>query len=410
MKRLLLCMTVICIGMSVGFNLPNVYASSLRVEVDGREVAFPDELPYVDAATNLTMVPAKFVSEKLGAKAKWNGASNQISFLYKNDTITLGIGDNHAEVNGKTVTFGGGALVKNGRTMVPLRFISEAFHAQVEWQPKQNQVSIMTAVSNVPKGTWIWDSQVIVRDSDKAISFARERNVTTIYLQINTDMAPAIYESFVRSAKEQGIQVEALEGRPEWAYKKNQDKIKKFIAWVSAYNASVEAEARFAGLHFDIEPYRLSEWKKDNKVLLEGWMDNLRLIEKETKGNDLKITMDVPYWLNTIKVPGTDYSMSAWLLEKFDCLVIMNYRNHAVGKNGIVENAQAMLREASTLKKQIVIAVETVKSSEGPRTSFYAMSNEAMEKELQAAHNQLTCYASYAGFAVHDFKSWQVMK
>jgi len=410
MKRLLLCMTVICIGMSVGFNLPNVYASSLRVEVDGREVAFPDELPYVDAATNLTMVPAKFVSEKLGAKAKWNGASNQISFLYKNDTITLGIGDNHAEVNGKTVTFGGGALVKNGRTMVPLRFISEAFHAQVEWQPKQNQVSIMTAVSNVPKGTWIWDSQVIVRDSDKAISFARERNVTTIYLQINTDMAPAIYESFVRSAKEQGIQVEALEGRPEWAYKKNQDKIKKFIAWVSAYNASVEAEARFAGLHFDIEPYRLSEWKKDNKVLLEGWMDNLRLIEKETKGNDLKITMDVPYWLNTIKVPGTDYSMSAWFLEKFDCLVIMNYRNHAVGKNGIVENAQAMLREASTLKKQIVIAVETVKSSEGPRTSFYAMSNEAMEKELQAAHNQLTRYASYAGFAVHDFKSWQVMK
>jgi len=410
MKRLLLCMTVICIGMSVGFNLPNVYASSLRVEVDGREVAFPDELPYVDAATNLTMVPAKFISEKLGAKAKWNGASNQISFLYKNDTITLGIGDNHAEVNGKTVTFGGGALVKNGRTMVPLRFISEAFHAQVEWQPKQNQVSIMTAVSNVPKGTWIWDSQVIVRDSDKAISFAKERNVTTIYLQINTDMAPAIYESFVRSAKEQGIQVEALEGRPEWAYKKNQDKIKKFIAWVSAYNASVEAEARFAGLHFDIEPYRLSEWKKDNKVLLEGWMDNLRLIEKETKGNDLKITMDVPYWLNTIKVPGTDYSMSAWLLEKFDCLVIMNYRNHAVGKNGIVENAQAMLREASTLKKQIVIAVETVKSSEGPRTSFYAMSNEAMEKELQAAHNQLTRYASYAGFAVHDFKSWQVMK
>jgi len=403
-------MTVICIGMSVGFNLPNVYASSLRVEVDGREVAFPDELPYVDAATNLTMVPAKFISEKLGAKAKWNGASNQISFLYKNDTITLGIGDNHAEVNGKTVTFGGGALVKNGRTMVPLRFISEAFHAQVEWQPKQNQVSIMTAVSNVPKGTWIWDSQVIVRDSDKAISFAKERNVTTIYLQINTDMAPAIYESFVRSAKEQGIQVEALEGRPEWAYKKNQDKIKKFIAWVSAYNASVEAEARFAGLHFDIEPYRLSEWKKDNKVLLEGWMDNLRLIEKETKGNDLKITMDVPYWLNTIKVPGTDYSMSAWLLEKFDCLVIMNYRNHAVGKNGIVENAQAMLREASTLKKQIVIAVETVKSSEGPRTSFYAMSNEAMEKELQAAHNQLTRYASYAGFAVHDFKSWQVMK
>ncbi|KAF9116212.1 hypothetical protein BGX30_006014, partial [Mortierella sp. GBA39] len=102
--------------------------------------------------------------------------------------------------------------------------------------------------------------------------------------------------------------------------------------------------------------------------------------------------------------------MSAWMLEKFDSLVIMNYRNHALGGNGIVENAQAMLREASTLNKKIVIAVETVKSNEGPRVSFYSMSSDMMDKELQSAHNQLAHYASYAGFAIHDFKSWQDMK
>lgn len=101
---------------------------------------------------------------------------------------------------------------------------------------------------------------------------------------------------------------------------------------------------------------------------------------------------------------------SAFYLEKFDCLVIMNYRNHALGSNEIVENAQAMLREASTLKKKIVVAVETVKSTEGPRDSFYSMSNDAIEKELPSAHNQLTRCASYAGFAIHDFKSWQDMK
>ena len=98
------------------------------------------------------------------------------------------------------------------------------------------------------------------------------------------------------------------------------------------------------------------------------------------------------------------------MLEKFDCLVIMNYRNHALCNNGIVENAQVMLREASTLKKKIVVAVETVKSTEGPRVSFYSISNKVMEKELQSAHNQLAHYASYAGFAIHDFKSWQDMK
>ena len=306
--------------------------------------------------------------------------------------------------------FRGGGGAQNGRTMVPVRFISEVLHANVEWQPARNLVSIMTSVANVPKGTWIWDSHIIKQDQEKMISFAKMKGVTSIYLQVDRDIDPAIYEGFIRKAKSEGIQVEALEGRPEWVYKSKQEDIRNFIAWVKTYNFAVGPEGSFTGLHFDIEPYALSEWTKHNKAILESWMDNMRLIEKETKGSGLKISMDVPYWLNTIHVPGKNYSMSAWMLEKFDCLVIMNYRNHALGNNGIVENAQVMLREASTLKKKIVVAVETVKSTEGPRVSFYSISNKVMEKELQSAHNQLAHYASYAGFAIHDFKSWQDMK
>lgn len=408
MRKLLVC--TLAIMLSLAAFTPAIYASEVQVSVDGRDVQFPDEHPYVDQRSNLTMVPLAFISDKLGAATKWDSKLKQITISLNRDTVILVIGDHHALVNGKRVDFEGSAVLKNGRTMVPLRFISEALHANVEWQPTRNLVSIMTSVANVPKGTWIWDSQIIKQDQEKIISFAKMKGVTSIYLQVNRDIDPAIYEGFIRKAKSEGIQVEALEGRPEWVYKSKQEDIRKFITWVKTYNSFVSPEASFTGLHFDIEPYTLSEWTKDNKAIIESWMDNLRLIEKETRGSGLKIAIDVPYWLNTINVPGKDYSMSAWLLEKFDCLVIMNYRNHAIGSNGIVENAQAMLREASTLKKKVVVAVETVKSTEGPRVSFYSMSNEVMEKELQSAHNQLARYASYAGFAVHDFKSWQDMK
>ncbi|GIP03119.1 hypothetical protein J28TS4_15260 [Paenibacillus lautus] len=408
MRKLLVC--TLAIMLSLAAFTPAIYASEVQVSVDGRDVQFPDEHPYVDQRSNLTMVPLAFISGKLGAATKWDSKLKQITISLNRDTVILVIGDHHALVNGKRVDFEGSAVLKNGRTMVPLRFISEALHANVEWQPTRNLVSIMTSVANVPKGTWIWDSQIIKQDQEKIISFAKMKGVTSVYLQVNRDIDPAIYEGFIRKAKSEGIQVEALEGRPEWVYKSKQEDIRKFITWVKTYNSFVGPEASFTGLHFDIEPYALSEWKKDNKAIIESWMDNLRLIEKETRGSGLKIAIDVPYWLNTINVPGKDYSMSAWLLEKFDCLVIMNYRNHALGSNGIVENAQAMLREASTLKKKVVVAVETVKSTEGPRVSFFSMSNEVMEKELQSAHNQLARYASYAGFAVHDFKSWQDMK
>jgi hypothetical protein len=408
MKKLLVC--ALAIMLSLAAFSPAIYASEVRVSVDGREVQFPDEHPYVDQRSNLTMVPLAFVSDKLGATTKWNGKLKQITISLNRDIIILVIGHNHALVNGKRVDFEGSAVLKKGRTMVPLRFISETLHAIVDWQPAHNRVNIMSSVASVPKGTWIWDSNIIKQDQDKIISFAKMKGVTSIYLQVDRDIDSAIYEGFIRKTKSEGIQVEALEGRPEWAYKSKQEDIQKFIAWVKAYNSSVGPEASFSGLHFDIEPYALSEWTKDNKTILESWMDNMRLIEKETKGSGLKIAIDVPFWLNTINVPGKDYSMSAWMLEKFDCLVIMNYRNHALGSNGIVENAQAMLREASTLKKKVVVAVETLKSKEGPRVSFYSMSSEVMEKELQSAHNQLAHYASYAGFAIHDFKSWQDMK
>ncbi|WP_127592882.1 copper amine oxidase N-terminal domain-containing protein [Paenibacillus lautus] len=408
MKKLLVC--ALAIMLSLAAFSPAIYASEVRVSVDGREVQFPDEHPYVDQKSNLTMVPLAFVSDKLGATTKWNGKLKQITISLNRDIIILVIGHNHALVNGKRVDFEGSAVLKKGRTMVPLRFISETLHAIVDWQPAHNRVNIMSSVASVPKGTWIWDSNIIKQDQDKIISFAKMKGVTSIYLQVDRDIDSAIYEGFIRKTKSEGIQVEALEGRPEWAYKSKQEDIQKFIAWVKAYNSSVGPEASFSGLHFDIEPYALSEWTKDNKTILESWMDNMRLIEKETKGSGLKIAIDVPFWLNTINVPGKDYSMSAWMLEKFDCLVIMNYRNHALGSNGIVENAQAMLREASTLKKKVVVAVETLKSKEGPRVSFYSMSSEVMEKELQSAHNQLAHYASYAGFAIHDFKSWQDMK
>jgi len=385
-----------------------IAASKIQVVVNGQNVAFPDEAPYVDSTSNRTMVPARFVSEKLGAKMIWNGKLNQVTFSLQGKTILLTIGQTQAQVNGKSVAFDTPAVVRNSRTMIPLRFISEILRAQVTWDTKRN-LAVVTTAPTIPKGTWIWDSSIIEKDQDQIIRFASAHDVTAIYLQINRDIAPKVYENFIRSAKQKQIRVEALAGRPDWAYKKNQDQIQKFIAWTLQFNATAQRQARFDGLHFDIEPYLLAEWKTKNKLLLEEWIQNLRYIEKETRGSGLKITLDVPYWLNSVKVPDTQYSFSAWLLEKFDGLVMMDYRNHALGKNGIVENAQAMLREAATLKKQLIIAVETAKSSEGERTSFYAKNLEFMEQELQVAHQKLSRYASYGGMAIHDYKSWAAM-
>lgn len=56
----------------------------------------------------------------------------------------------------------------------------------------------------------------------------------------------------------------------------------------------------------------------------------------------------------------------------------------------INENANAMMREASTLNKQVIIGVETDKNLESYRTSFYSKTIELMKKELRATHKKLS--------------------
>lgn len=110
MRKLLVC--TLAIMLSLAAFTPAIYASEVRISVDGRDVQFPDEHPYVDRRSNLTMVPLAFVSDKLGAATKWDGKSKQITISLNRDTIILVIGDNHALVNGKRVDFEGAAALK----------------------------------------------------------------------------------------------------------------------------------------------------------------------------------------------------------------------------------------------------------------------------------------------------------
>jgi len=58
------------------------------------------------------------------------------------DAVKLTIGKNTAYVNGDNLTMDGVPYIKADRTMVPLRFISEALDASVDWQPSTRTVLI----------------------------------------------------------------------------------------------------------------------------------------------------------------------------------------------------------------------------------------------------------------------------
>lgn len=96
--------------------------------------------PYV--TNNRTMVPVRVISEKFGAKVDWVESAGQVVITKDGKTIVLTLGSNQALVDGQTVVLDVVPEVFNGRTMVPLRFISETLGMGVEFVSSTNQIII----------------------------------------------------------------------------------------------------------------------------------------------------------------------------------------------------------------------------------------------------------------------------
>lgn len=114
----------------------------VQVIVNDQKVGFPDEKPFLDAETGRTFVPLRFVSEALDGNVAWD-ADNKTAVIEKADTIIeMKIGSADPKVDGQVKSLDAPARLMNGRTMVPLRFISECFGANVQWDGPSKTVNI----------------------------------------------------------------------------------------------------------------------------------------------------------------------------------------------------------------------------------------------------------------------------
>ena len=113
----------------------------ITVKVNGAIIEF-DTKPYID--NGRTMVPIRFISEALGAKVDWNGTYKLVTITLDDVRIEQKIGKPVAIVNDQEVNFDVPATIKNDRTMVPVRFVSEALGANVEWEATSRTVIITT--------------------------------------------------------------------------------------------------------------------------------------------------------------------------------------------------------------------------------------------------------------------------
>lgn len=153
-------------------------------------------------------VPMRDIFESLGATVNYNNLSREIAAQRGTTVVRMTLGSNQATVNNVPVTLQSPARTFGGRTYVPLRFVSEALGATVNYSAPQQLVSIQgqdftggngTVVAGTQSGSQVAGiSQISVpsnavvpvtidQDLSSATAFVGQRFTATVVSKVNGD-------------------------------------------------------------------------------------------------------------------------------------------------------------------------------------------------------------------------------
>lgn len=131
---------VLLIGM-MGIGI--VSADSLfDIFINDSQIAFTEDLGIPEIVNSRTMVPLRIVLENMGYELVWDAENKKVTIFDAKTKVEFTLGESFAFVNGVRTPMDvqdgkeidTKAYINNGRTMVPLRFITEAFGANIGYE------------------------------------------------------------------------------------------------------------------------------------------------------------------------------------------------------------------------------------------------------------------------------------
>lgn len=279
----------------------------------------------------------------------------------------------------------------------------------------------------VSRAVWMWeeDSWAVLQQPAKAnamVRFLKAQGVGTLYLYADAHDGrnllldqPQLYERLLGLLHRQGLQVHALLGSwplhtERYIFPENRDKALRMVQRVLDYNQAAAPEARFDGINLDIEPHVLDDWSSRRVEYLQMFLNlsEAWMALKRQSNQSLQIGPAIAFWLDGIEVrhAGQLKPASQHLQDIYDHVVLMDYRDHAHGPDGILSHAQDELDYGRKIGKPVWLGIET-SPSEIRKLSFEHMRPAQMERELDQVVQALAQDTAFAGFVIHHYGSYR---
>ncbi|MDO9534987.1 MAG: stalk domain-containing protein [Bacillota bacterium] len=338
MKYFLILLALIIITFS--FSSPALaqeQTREIKVFIDDLPVSF-DVQPVIESGR--TLVPFRAIAEALNINVNWNGSTQTVEAFDGKTLIKLQIGIHNAFRNEVAVPLDVPPLIIDGRTLIPLRFFSEAFNCDVSWNsdtyrveitsgPKEMTVIGFYALGDTGTSSWTnlfrnaypetgpGNTDVVDELALGWYSFDEQGNLLT--RSWTGWQRPAGWENVLNAAQEYSLKTEMT------IY--NTDRYGTLSSLLSSETASaqlVEAimkeVALYGGVNLNFEEFGLAKSGEELTAVRQQLTDFVRLLSVQLKIANKSLTL-------TIHPPNSSYKGYDYraLGELADRIIIMAY-------------------------------------------------------------------------------------
>lgn len=282
------------------------------------------------------------------------------------------------------------------------------------------------SVSTVHRALWVWHTKPLFdaqpgEEANRFFAFCARQKIAEVYLAAEFDATTEAgvprsnlrnadsYREFLARAHREGLKVDALAGTPEWAVRENHPQALAAVEAILAFNRASPPEARFDGVHFDVEPYALAGYSDPayQPQILVQFLEMVAKCSERTRAEaGMRFSCDVPAWFYpagevdrvpmTVQFNGQAKTVGEHLTDLLETVTIMDYTNQADGAGGIIARGLPALASAAAQKRRVVVGLETF--LEPDSTVWFACGLPAEEFRRRLATMDIRNQLFFEGF------------
>lgn len=316
-----------------------------------------------------TLVPFRAIAEAMNITVEWDNQSRTVNASDGKNAVRMQVDNQTAYLNNTPTVLDAAPQITAGRTLIPLRFFSEAFNCQIDWNPGLRKVSIispsksMTVIGFYALGdneTSSWTNlfgqsyPTSAPGNTDALSelalgwYSLDQDGNLLTQSRTGWQKPEGWEKVMEAAREYNLQTEMVIHVTD-----ADNSISNLLSNPDAMSRAVKAisdEARqYRGVNLDFEGLGYNDSGEQLKQVRQRFTSFINLLSQELKvsGSRLTLTLHAP----NSAYPGYDYQALGKIADR---IIIMAY-DYGSKPEPINQVEQAVKMAAASVPAQKLI-------------------------------------------------------